>query len=173
MSSTTQADIDKFFDQYVLDLICHDIKAGIDGKANYMVALALVTYTEFMGGMLLGRFDLARRKFNTFIHTYFPPCYITAEKQLKASGKKDLYDTVRNGLAHNYFIKLGDANFTIYLKTPLHCGITYNPTKNHLSFSVTDYFIDFQNACGRYYSDLTINKKHIKEFQNAKTYLKI
>lgn len=57
--------------------------------------------------------------------------------------------------------------------TPLHCGITYDPTKNHLSFSITDYFIDFQNACGRYYSDLTINKKHIKEFQNAKTYLKI
>ena len=176
--SFIKKDVDKFFDQYVRSFIYHDIQAGIDGNANYMVALALVAYTEFMGGMLLGRFvkrshrdTIARDKFNKFIQTYFPPCYITAEAQLKVSGR-DLYDTVSNGLAHNYFIKLGEANFTIYLKTPLHCGITYDPINAHLSFNVTDYFRDFQSACDKYYSDLTINKNYIIEFQNAKTYLK-
>jgi hypothetical protein len=36
------------------DFIVHDIQAAIDGKANYLAALGLSTYTENLGGFFNG-----------------------------------------------------------------------------------------------------------------------
>ena len=69
-----------------------DIQTAIDGKANYLAALGLTTYTENLGGLYCG--NLRRglgNSYISFINEYFPLCYKQVESQLKASSIGDLY----------------------------------------------------------------------------------
>ena len=46
-----------FFDEVVRGFIFGDIQQGVDGRANYLAALGLVCYTEFMGGLARGKLE--------------------------------------------------------------------------------------------------------------------
>jgi len=41
--------VSDFFKEYIFGFIYHDINSAIDGKANFLAALGLLCYTEFLG----------------------------------------------------------------------------------------------------------------------------
>ena len=88
MSSIPTADINDFFSKYPNEYIRNDLQAAIKGNANYLTALGLVAYTEFMGGMLLNNFKDSQKKFLSFLSNYFPPGYIKADTDSKLQGRK-------------------------------------------------------------------------------------
>jgi hypothetical protein len=80
---------------------------GISGAGNYLCALGLLCYTEFMGGILLGSFtrDNNSTRFNTFFD-FLGVNYQNLRQQV------NVYKIFRNGMAHEYFIK---QNGVIYM----------------------------------------------------------
>ena len=61
--------VDEFFKEYIFGFIYHDIQAAIEGEANYLAALGLVVYTEFMGGLVsgtLGKKGESKNRFYAF-----------------------------------------------------------------------------------------------------------
>lgn len=132
-----------------------DIKTALLGNANYLVALGLSTYTENLGGLYCG--DLQHSlgtHYISFIKKYFPKDYENVDNQLSASGKGTMYEVVRCGLVHEYFMK-AEANVTIGTTSKASCGIVYDPSKRPaLIFVVDEYFKDFKDAFNSYYTDL-------------------
>ncbi|MGC1132361.1 MAG: hypothetical protein WA941_06035 [Nitrososphaeraceae archaeon] len=132
-----------------------DIQVAIDGKANYLAALGLSTYTENLGGLYCD--DLQRGSGNhyiSFINNYFPKCYGQVDNQLRATSKGSLYKIVRCGLVHEYFMK-AESTVTIGVSSKVSCGIIYDPSKRPaLLFVVDIYFEDFKKAFSDYYNDL-------------------
>ena len=89
------------FDEYIFGFMRSDIDAAIKGDANYLAALGLVTYTEFLGGLWTGGLGLlgtSKDNFNAFIP------YL-GEPYQRIHQRVNIYDLVRCGLVHNYFIK--------------------------------------------------------------------
>jgi hypothetical protein len=131
--------------------IFQDIQTAIDGKANYLAALGLSTYTENLGGMCCG--DLEHNlgeNYVNFIEHYFPSPYKTLNSKL--SGLGGLYKVVRCGLVHEYFMK---CESVVTANKMLKCGIIYETTnKPPLEFNVTQYFTDFKEAFHKYYNEL-------------------
>lgn len=75
MSSTlSPQEIGDWFDKYVFGYIYHDIEVAINGDANLMAALALSAYTEFMGGLVMGKFERGeeRANYEKFLEDYMP-----------------------------------------------------------------------------------------------------
>jgi hypothetical protein len=143
----------------------NDIQAAIDGNANYLAALGLSTYTENLGGLYCGNLKKnLGTNYISFINDFFPPCYQQVDSQLltsgKASSKHPIYEIVRCGLVHEYFMK-AESIVTIGGASKATCGIMYDISKNpSLIFVVDKYFDDFKNAFNNYYKDLlgTSNK---------------
>ena len=109
MSIITPAKRREYMDT-IRDYIFKDIQTAIDGNANYLAALGLATYTENLGGLYCG--DLQGNlgdHYMSFINNYFHQCYGKVDIQLKASGitsrKHPMYEIVRSGLVHEYFMK--------------------------------------------------------------------
>jgi hypothetical protein len=106
------------FDEYVFGFMRSDIDAAMRGNANYLSALGLVTYTEVLGGLRtgqLGERGHSKANFNAFL-PYLGNDYVQLQKK-----NIDVYDSVRCGLIHNYFIK-GDS--TIWMRVSGDpCGI--------------------------------------------------
>ena len=93
-----------------------DIQTAIDGKANYLAALGLTTYTENLGGLYCG--NLRRglgNSYISFINEYFPLCYKQVESQLKASSIGDLYLFEYRDL---YSFELESSDSSIYCSRP-------------------------------------------------------
>jgi hypothetical protein len=141
------------------DYIFKDIQAAINGNANYLAALGLSTYTENLGGLYCGDLkDNLCDHYMSFIKVYFPKCYGNVYGQLKGSGitkrKYPMYEIVRSGLVHEYFMK-AESIVTIGANNAT-CGIIYGPPKypSSLIFVVDKYFEDFKNAFNKYYNRL-------------------
>ncbi len=131
------------FDDYVFGFMRSDIDAAVRGNANYLAALGLVTYTEFLGGLQTGNLGVrgqSSANFKAFI-PYLGGGYENLEQQ-----GHDIYDLVRCGLVHNYFIK-GDSS--IWMRANAPCGIiasengpTYflvNVYRDHFFLGATKY----------------------------------
>jgi len=110
------------------------------GGANFMSALALLSYTEFAGKLKYNclkanRDNSASENFNRFFDDLGD-----AYKQFRSN--HNVYDIFRCGLAHEYFVK---RDFTIYmLNGKESCGVGENNGKYF--FVVECYFNDFQKA---------------------------
>ena len=140
------------------DFINNDIPAAINGKANYLAALGLSTYTEILGGLYCG--DLSGNKHNLnqnyicFIKDFFRTDYVKVNNELKKAGLNGLYGAVRSGLTHEYFIKK-ISKIEMNNPNPMNCGITYDPnTTPQIVFYVNQYFEDFKSAFEEYYNQL-------------------
>jgi hypothetical protein len=137
------------------------INSAITVESNIFAALGLSTYTENLGGLYCG--DLQResgKHYISFIINYFPPRYTQVDNQLQTSNKGTLYEIVRCGLVHEYFMKV-ESTITIGTTNKVSCGIIYDPSKRPaLIFVVDEYFEDFNKAFNNYYNDLlgTTNK---------------
>ncbi len=125
------------------DFMFTDLAAGIESKANFMVALALTTYTETWGRLVKGL-----PKYHSQV------CY---EAFLSKLGKDyeellsqgvPLYQDIRCGLVHSYAI---EARAEIRMESG-NCGISYENGK--YVFFILTYFDDFKKAVEQYLSDL-------------------
>jgi hypothetical protein len=143
----TREQIGKFFDEIVFGFIYHDLGAAICGKANYLAALGLVAYTEFMGGLVhrtLGEPGKSEARFREFLTRMGP------EYAKKADA---IYDESRSGLVHQYFIA-ADSTVQMHIggDRGLTCGVEEHDGKTY--FIVEKYYRDFKTACEQYYRDL-------------------
>jgi hypothetical protein len=120
MPSSDQLEIRNFFDKYVFGFMCADIERELNiarsGKpsGNFLCALGLMTYTEFMGGLLLGKLGSRNtgKLFNEFFD-YMGPAY------KEFNEKCDVYSVFRCGLAHEYFVKHKCAIFMLNISEPV------------------------------------------------------
>jgi hypothetical protein len=171
MSIITPAKRREYMDT-IRDYMFKDIQTAIKGNANYLAALGLSTYTENLGGLYCG--DLQENlgdHYMSFINKYFPQDYGNVDTQLKkldvTKRKHPMYEIVRSGLVHEYFMK-AESIVTIGT-TNVTCGIIYDTSKNpSLIFVVDKYFEDFKNAFNTYFDDLfgTQNKAADAELQS-------
>jgi hypothetical protein len=143
----TSEQVAKFFDEIVFGFIYHDLEAAICGKANYLAALGLVAYTEFMGGLVdgtLGKPGKSRHRFRAFLTR------MGSEYAKKADS---IYTESRSGLVHSYFIvQQSVVQMHIGSGHGLTSGVEEHDGKTY--FIVEKYFRDFKAACERYYSCL-------------------
>lgn len=156
--------IDNFLKEFIYGFMFNDINAVIIGKANFLAALGLMEYTEIVGGLVTGKLQekkCCKQNFEAFIQ-YLGQPYIDLNKDI------NLYDRVRCGLAHEYFIK-GPATIWMSSDNPIPCGILYNKDKDWINFVVIKYFDDFKSAICVYQRQLVHekNEKLIKTFKKA------
>jgi len=105
------------FDEHVFGAMRTELDCALRGGAANLAALGLVTYTEFLGGILtgnLGRRDASGSNFRAFLP------YLGADYKELAVHGIDIYERVRCGLEHEYFIK-GES--TVWSEASAPCGI--------------------------------------------------
>ena len=165
-----------FIDTFVKGWMYHDIKEAIKGKANFLAALGLLSYTEFMGGLVTGQLrnrQYSQENFKQFICDYFPKEY--------KDYADNLYEEVRCGLVHEYFVKeTNAANATIKYLTGKMGKVINNPddpegTANYdcacaikmkdgkIEFNVNQYFKDFKSAVEKYLGAVSRNTPSLKD----------
>lgn len=113
-------EVNDFFKTYVYGFILADIereiafaKSGLEiqgdnrfysGGGNFLCALGLLCYTEFMGAIYLGTFNKpSRTLFDAFFHL-MGPGYKAFDERLSEKGLS-VYKVFRCGMVHEYFIK--------------------------------------------------------------------
>ena len=140
---TLEEKIDEFR-SFIID----DIEAAINGNANYLAALGLASYTEFLGGLY--RCDHsqgnARKNYNKGLEKLGDQY----DRLLQSHGDV-LYPKIRCGLVHEYFIK-GTAQVSNKEESPNGCGIVYD--NNIMFFYVSVYFEHFLEAIRKYIDDM-------------------
>ena len=123
--NTSQKAILHVFDERVFGAMRTELDWALRGAAANLAALGLVAYTEFLGGIVTG--DLGRQGSSGSNFRAFLP-YLGSEYEDLARRGVDIYERVRCGLAHEYFIK-GES--TIWPQASASCGIissTNGPT---------------------------------------------
>jgi hypothetical protein len=154
MNKVSHAEIDSFFSEYVYGFIAGDIKREIDRArggdpaGNFLCALALLCYTEVLGGVQRG--TLAQREGRANFEAFFTslgPVYAAL-----LHGGLDAYKVFRCGMAHEYFVK-GEATVTM-LKGVEPAGIAKHPVSGRYFFCVERYFDDFIAAARRLHASM-------------------
>lgn len=129
-------EVNDFFEAFVYGFILADIereiafaKSGLEiqgdnrsysGGGNYLCALGLLCYTEFMGAIYLGTFSKSSRDlFNAFFHLMGPDYKAFDEQLGKQPSTRDpckklgVYEVFRCGMTHEYFIKKSGVIFML------------------------------------------------------------
>ncbi len=191
-------EVNTFFESYVRGFILADIeremafaRSGLSislndseytGGGNYLCALGLLCYTEFMGGLKEGSFVPDSRKlFDSFLHS-MGPGYIEFDDRLShrlsiRDPKRQLsvYEVFRCGMAHEYFIKQSGVIYMfasnvhkgvtidgeVFTLTPPAPSMMIGPADQGLGeledgryfFVVETYFRDFKVACDRLHEE--------------------
>ena len=110
----------------------------LPGGGNFLAALGLLCYTEF-GGKLVFKRRAASANFNAFFDFLGAPY-----KTLRA--KHDVYDILRCGLAHEYYVK---QSCTIAMASgSAGPGLRIDP-HGHFTFVVEAYSRDLSRAFDR------------------------
>jgi hypothetical protein len=149
----SHAEIDAFFNDYVFGFVAGDVQREIDRArsglpaGNFLCALALLCYTEVLGGVQRG--TLARGEGRANFEAFFAALGSTYEALQK--GGLDVYSVFRCGMAHEYFVK-GEATVAM-LKGVEPAGIAQAPSGRYF-FCVERYFEDFIAAARRLHAQL-------------------
>ncbi|MDO9028614.1 MAG: hypothetical protein Q7U68_07140 [Candidatus Roizmanbacteria bacterium] len=164
-----------FFQTYIFGFIFKDIKNCINARANYVVALSLLSYTEYIGGLISGNLGLRDKSKENFYAAieYFSNEYKELDKKIEVEftddkGKindKGIYAIFRCGLVHEYFIRGAKTtvNNNPYSSHTNHIGIEVHdtPTGKLLIFYTNEYFHDFQTAVDKIYKLLIVDNNPI------------
>lgn len=173
----TEFEISIYFKDFIFGFIFNDIQKGINSGSNYLVALGLLSYTEYMGGLIKGTLGVRKgssKRFKAALeyfewkgdsNTYkeFKVEYVD-EKDIKKPGT--IYDLFRCGLAHEYFVK-GDSfvhnnpggyidkdTGVFYCEGCIPENVGVQIVNGQLRFHTNAFFRDFKNAWVKYYYDL-------------------
>lgn len=167
----SKREIDEFFKEYVFGFIWNDVAAVIAGAANYSAALCLLSYTEYLGGLIDGSLGISspgmsskrfKKALEYFAWNGDPNYYKDFKVQFRdldfQEKDGDLYGLFRCGLAHEYFIKAdsfvhNNAN-GICLADDAGVQVIEDNGQKRLRFHTNAYFRDFRDACQRYHKDL-------------------
>ncbi len=179
-----KTEIIEFFDEYIFGFIYSDIEKGIKSGANYLVALGLLSYSEFIGGLLTGKSGISSESesnFNAFQEKYLSYEYETnyyCDFQITIAGTPypnsvrgkqhyALYTIFRCGLVHEYFIKGNNTVIANSLdnKANSKAGIYWKEVFDEDSgkkiekmfFHTNNYFRDFKKAVNSYFENLLID----------------
>ncbi len=176
----TRHEILALFDQYVKGFIFTDVERSLRARTNFLTALGLMFYTEFIGGLISGNAGQRGHAEKNFYEAYnrLGPAYIRFDRAVSGRfhGRKkkprNVYDVVRCGLVHEYFIK---KNFVIARRNqhPKAPGVGWSGKQ--LVVANRNYFNDFRRMCLAYREELVRDKGARGRFQAAfrrKTYLR-
>jgi hypothetical protein len=141
----SHAEIDRFFNEYVYGFIAGDVQREVDRArsdepaGNFLCALALLCYTEVLGGVERGTLASGegRRNFEKFFASLGPAYAKLLQRGL------DAYSVFRCGMAHEYFVK-SDATIAM-MKGVEPAGIAEAPNGRYF-FVVERYFEDLMAA---------------------------
>lgn len=148
-------EVKRYFNEYVFGLIRKDIQREIDlaragkGGGNFLSALGLLCYTEFMGTMLLKGKGTGRERFDAFFREMGE-----AYRQLIDKRNLNVYHKFRGGMAHVYFVTNCDIAM---LNNNYPAGIIIKPDGKYL-FIVEKYFEDFMDACKRLVNNMVTDQ---------------
>ena len=184
----TANEVKQFFDDYVFGFIFSDIERemawaktqftimgdlhikNLTGGGNFLCALGLLCYTEFMGGISTGSFSKGpdKSRFDAFFNLMGPD-YEAFNRQI------NVYKIFRCGMVHEYFIKKSGVIYMLsggvnivstmsgdvgslggapsVLKGPVQYGIGILDDGRYF-FIVEQYYKDFAQACHKVYAQL-------------------
>lgn len=148
--------VNLFFDWYVFGFMKHDIEAAISGQANFLAALGLAAYSEVLGALKLGTIQDRshnKEKFEAFI-PYLGPEYSKFDFELKSNPHfpGGLYEVVRSGLTHQYFVKEPADVFRHGVGEP--AGIFRDAASGKLVLVARRFLDDFLNAAAKVRGDI-------------------
>ena len=159
-------DIENYITTFIYDgsgggFICNDIRKAIDNGLNYLTALGLLSYTEFIGSLMpqflsnLAATNTMRGTKANFYKFYYRlgDSYSLFDRRLVEwlGDNNGVYTVYRGGLSHSYFI---GGNLTIGT-TRLNLSSVVAKTSNSsmgftqegkLGFATEKYFDDFLNV---------------------------
>ncbi len=202
-------EVNAFFDEYVYGYIFTDIERELalakskielrdgdqsfSGSGNFLCALGLLCYTEFMGGISLGTFNKSSHAlFNEFFFLMGAD-YKEFDRQLAKhpsirhkNRKLSVYEVFRCGMTHEYFVKKKGVIFMLNggvhtnqtiegVEYSLKAGAPtgwYGPANQGLGvlddgryfFVVEQYFNDFAKACRKVHDTILNTTKTIPEW---------
>ncbi len=181
----SKGNIIDYFQQFIFGFIYHDIEQCIKARANYVVALALLSYTEYIGGLISGDLGLrgkGRFNFEKALE-YFPKEYKEINSSIKIEyideyGKTQIddgiYSLFRCGMVHEFFIKglptiiynnpdgyikdhIGIVSKEYLIEWPEEISMPPYPNKV-FEFYTSEYFRDFKSAIDRIFKLLVVDK---------------
>ena len=138
-------------------------KAMTNAKANFLVALGLMTATEYLGGLvtsLLGLKGKSRQRFEAGF-TYLGPSYQSIMTQNKRS-VLDIYENVRCGLVHQYLPPQTSGVIAGHTGGPGIVG-----RSGQLVIMVDDYLYDLEQAANRLLNDIKSNSTLLQNCNKA------
>lgn len=122
-----------------------DIDNSIEkAKSNFLCALGLMCYTEYIGGVIRNKVDIIRESknnFNTALYKMGPGYEKFDELLINLTGL-DTYTMIRCGLVHNYYAK----NFMVisaHTKNKSSLGLGFNQD-NTPGIAVKNYARDLR-----------------------------
>ncbi len=199
----SREEVKRFFEEIIFGYMCKDIEEQIErakllkqhrqreapgdqsrnGGGNYLCALGLLSYTEFMGAIHCNSFqDRSKTLFNDFLYLMGEEYKVFDEKldnkmsYRRSDRQLSVYEVFRCGLAHEYYLKgnsviymlsgtiLVDGSGSIVdgrpgpslLTIPYSfppCGIGVLDDGRYF-FVVEKYYEDFKLACSTVYEEI-------------------
>ena len=122
----------------------HDIKACIEGRANFAAALVLSSYTETLGGLVRGDITNPDQGKKNYVK------FLTRMGYTEKDARR-YYGIVRSNLVHGYFIS-GEFTIARYAIPKPKRGIVEQ--NGRLFFFMEAYFNEFKGAYYSYKRDL-------------------
>jgi hypothetical protein len=166
----TKKELKAYFDEIIDGIVYPELDRCIKVDAKYVAALALLSYTEFIGVLIsghLGSREPSKDNFKAALK-YFPKEYQDIDSTIKVDysdgqGKPKtyagIYSVFRCGLAHEGLIKgdslvLNDPNGQVNSN---RIGVVIHQPGKILGFHVKEYFRDFKLAVEKIREQLFTN----------------
>jgi hypothetical protein len=144
----------------MISFIEGDLRHCIGVDANWVVALALSTYTETFGHLLPGMQKAKSYQcYNEFLEDWMNYGRLIDPKKPAL-----LYDEIRNGLAHEYLLK---ADAEVNMGTgPSGIEVLRRRKSRFLRFNIVTYYNDFMRAVKKYQRTIRTDKNLQMAFDN-------
>jgi hypothetical protein len=161
-------DIDEWYSEYVEKWMFNDIQKAIKNDCNYLAALGIALYSDALIRMIHPTM-LTGQRYDIFVRDYLGPEYEKVDNLMRTiqvngpSGPErgSIYNIIRNGLAHEYWIK-GEGYIFQKPASEIKCGIIFDPIEKKTIIILDKYFQDFKTAARK------IHDKLIEERSNAR-----
>ena len=146
----------------------NEIDTTIKGGANYLSALGLSCYTEYVGGLFRKKLEQGESKKN-YEEGLKRMGNKYADLVKKISGDDSMYVRIRCGLVHEYFIK---KTSIIWLEKepPTGCGIEVDD-ENKINFYPRKYFNDLKEVIEELKRQSKKDPKFVKYISNTLPFL--
>lgn len=130
-------------------------------KAHHLCALALVTYTEIMGGLVTGKLKKESGATKSNFESFLP---FLGEKYVNLNENFNIYKDVRSKLVHEFAPRIPHGIWFTRNTLDIRIGIEYR--NEHLNFYLREYYRDFKKGVEKYKLELENHKQNPKILEN-------